>query len=117
MKTPQTARAVLALVAAYAVALQAVALGIAGAHVGGVTVSLICSHASGGDGPSTPSGHGHDPSAPCLGCCYVAAPSQPPVAGIAASEPRRTVVAGTGLAPAMAVRAAAANRPRAPPVG
>jgi hypothetical protein len=108
-------RPVLALVAAYAVALQAVLLAAAG-PVGFADSFVVCSHSGAGD--TGPIGPGCDCLANCLaGCC----------AAYAAPLPQTAVFDAAGYPPAVDVsmdaasifrqRLSGAHRSRAPPLG
>jgi hypothetical protein len=114
-------RATVALIAAYAVALQTILLAFAGAMPAGATpfaVTPICS-GSGATGPATP-GHSQDCLGACLtGCCCGSAAAVPvPGAAVAcAPAPAQIVSAAIEAATALPSRLTAAHRSRAPPRG
>jgi hypothetical protein len=113
-------RATVALIAAYAVALQIILLVFAGAVPAGaasLAAMPICSGA-GSTGPASP-GHSQDCLTACLtGCCCGAAAIPLPGATVAhVPEPARIVVAAVEAAPATRSGVTAAHRSRAPPLG
>jgi hypothetical protein len=120
MRLRQYSRPLLALVAAYAIALQAVLLVVAGPMSGpGSVVAPLCSHAGGGSGGTgpAPAGRGCDCLATCLaGCCGAAAAPAPRTAIFYAPGLLRTAVAAPVASPAPRLSAAAAHRSRAPPL-
>jgi hypothetical protein len=122
MNKPHYARAVVALLAAYAVALQTLLLAV-GVPVAGVSEFAgvfdtlpICSNAAGGH--SLPADHDHDCPGACLsGCCGSAplAPSSTAFIVVPPTEPFAT--AAFGSIPILPLRVAGAHRSRAPPLG
>jgi hypothetical protein len=113
-------RATVALIAAYAVALQTILLVFAGAVPAGATLfaaTPICS-GTGATGPASP-GHSRDCLGACLtGCCCAAAAVPVPDATVtSAPEPAQIVTAAIEAAPALPPGVTAAHRSRAPPLG
>jgi len=112
-------RATVALVAAYAVALQTILLVFAGTVPGATSFAAtpICS-GSGSTGPASP-GHSQDCLTACLtGCCYGAPAVPVPEAAVAyAPESAPTVTAAIEAAAAPQPGITAAHRSRAPPLG
>jgi hypothetical protein len=112
-------RAAVALIAAYAVALQMILLALVGplstAHL---AAQPICSSFGTAGTGSVPPGHSQDCLAACLtGCCCGATAVPVPGATVAyAPEPAQTVTAAIEAAIAMRPGTAAANRSRAPPL-
>ena len=112
-------RRTLALVAAYAVALQVVLPGFLpmSAMVAADTFVTICSHES-GDGPAQPANH----DLPCTALCAAMAQASPgPLPVAVAHAPARTQVLAA-LAPAVdwvapRIAPAETHAPRGPPVG
>jgi len=112
----KSARPVLALVAAYAVALQAILLA-AGSPVAGAGAA-ICSPLHTGGPPTAPAQHGPDCLAACLACCCGAAALPPPgTAVIDLAGPAPAVPAAFEAVPALRLAATGAHRSRAPPLG
>jgi hypothetical protein len=113
-------RATVALIAAYAVALQTILLVIAGAVPGATQFAAtpICSAIGTSGTGSAPSGHSQDCLAACLtGCCCGAAAVPAPGTTIAyAPEPAPTVIAAIEAATATRPGITAAHRSRAPPL-
>ena len=113
-------RATVALIAAYAVALQTVLLVFAGAAPGATLLAAtpICSSVGTAGTGSAPSGHGRDCLAACLtGCCCGAAAVPVPGTAIGyAPESAQTVTAAIEAATAMRPAITAAHRSRAPPL-
>jgi hypothetical protein len=121
MRIHGSARAAVAVVAAYAVALQTILLvfggSIAGAdHLFGQT---ICSHDGGGTNDSAPVGHGRDCLAACLtGCnCGAAAVPVRDSALLYGPQPLQFVTVSGQATPAIWPSAIRAHRSRAPPPG
>jgi len=109
---------VLALVAAYALALQAILLVVAGpaAGIGDSLAAAICSHSGDNGTAPAPFGHGCDCLANCLaGCCGAAAPS-PETAVIYAGGPAPAAEAALAAVATLRPRATLAHRSRAPPL-
>ncbi len=122
MRTRYYARAVVALVAAYAVALQAILLVLGGpiAGAGDFAAQPICSAFGAAGTGSAPVGHEHDCLAACLiGCCCGATAAPAPGAILVyALKPARTVgAAGEAATPTLRLSATGAHRSRAPPLG
>ena len=114
-------RATVALIAAYAVALQTILLVFAGA-VPGVTsfaATPICSSVGTAGTGSVPPGHSQDCLTACLtGCCCGAAAVPVPGATVAyAPEPAWIVIAAFEPAATPRPGITAAYRSRAPPLG
>jgi hypothetical protein len=113
------ARMIVALAAAYALALQAVFLAIGGPF-GGVAAFIglpICS--SLGTDHSTPAGQGHDCPGVCLaGCCCgaAAAPAPGAVSVTYVSDASQRLAAAIETAPILPRIAIGAHRSRAPPI-
>jgi hypothetical protein len=119
MNLRQSSRAVLAVLAAYAVALQAVMLaavvpGGPGGQAGAGDWVVLCAHSGGGD--SVPVGHGCDCLCLAGGCTAAAAPL-PRIAVIAAPALVPAVVVSVEAAPLFRHSATGAHRSRAPPLG
>lgn len=113
-------RATVALVAAYAVALQTILLVFAGAVSAGAApfaAAPICSGAGATD-PASP-GHSQDCLGACLtGCsCGTAAVPVPGATVAYAPEPAQIVTAAIEAATAIRAGVTAAHRSRAPPFG
>jgi hypothetical protein len=120
MNTRRHIRAAVALIAAYAVALQMILLALAG-PMGGTTqfaAQPICSAIGTAGTGSVPPGHSQDCLAACLtGCCGGATAVPVPGATIAyAPEPAQTVSAAIEAATTMGPGITAAHRSRAPPL-
>jgi hypothetical protein len=120
MSIRRYARAAVALIAAYAVALQMILLALVGPmSTTHFAVQPVCSAFGAAGTGSVPPGHSQDCLAACLtGCCCGAITVPVPGATFAyAPEPAQTVTAaieaGTATRPGMT----AAHRSRAPPLG
>jgi hypothetical protein len=113
-------RALLALIAAYAVALQAVLLAVGGPAFGATQFAAvpICSPFGSTVPGHAPPRHGHDCLlATCVaGCCWAshAAPS-PDLAVIHAPDLARASAAAADAAPILRLSLTRAHRSRAPP--
>jgi len=113
-------RTLVALAAAYALALQAILLAV-GPLAGGARFGAlpICSGlGSAADaGHSSPAGHGQNCPGACLGCCCgtPVCPAPPMPALSYAPAPLETLAAALVPPPRLPVRADAAHRSRAPP--
>jgi|SRR5579863_1348031 len=111
-------RAVLALAAAYAVALQVILLAVTGPLATGATFAVrpICSHFGAG-GSSAPAGQADGRVGACFGCCC-----GPPIGPTSAPAmtctpaPAQTVAVARVTAPRLIAAAARAHRSRAPPL-
>jgi hypothetical protein len=118
-------RVTVALIAAYAVALQTILLAFAAAEPGlapMAAVPLCAANSSGTSGPNDPAGppsHSHDCIAACLtGCCSSAAAVPNQAVSIACiSDLARAVAAPIAAETVLPSGIAAAHRSRAPPVG
>ena len=114
-------RATVALIAAYAVALQTIMLVFAGALPGAAAISAtpICSAAGAAGTGSAPPTHGQDCLTACLtGCCSGATPVPLPGTTFSyAPEPAPIVTAEIAVAATMRPGMTAAHRSRAPPLG
>lgn len=113
-------RAIVALVAAYAVALQAMALAVGGpiGGVAGFAAHPICAPANTSGSPAAPAGHRDDCLAGCLACCCGAAAPAPVAPFVPTPMPARKVAAAIEVAPAtLHLRVSRAHRSRAPPFG
>src|ERR1700689_1001853 len=120
-------RAIVALVAAYGVALQATFLAIGGLVAGpmdlgsnlgsSVGASSLCLSSRAGAERHAPGGHGHDCSAACAAFCGVA-PAAPVSAAAAAYEkvPAGLIAAAAVIIPTWRFNAGRAHRSRAPPL-
>jgi hypothetical protein len=124
MSLRRKTRAIVAMVAAYAVALQATFLAI-GALVAGPTdsavgfgASSLCLSSRLATPHPTPSRHEHDCSAVCAACCC-SAPMAPAAAPAAAYEkvPAGLIAAVGVIVPTWRFDADRAHRSRAPPLG
>jgi hypothetical protein len=121
MSIRRRVRATVALVAAYAVALQTILLVFAGTVPGAAPFAAtpICSGAA-ATGPGFPAspGHGQDCLSACLtGCCCGA--TTVPVPGTIVAympEPAQAVIAASEAAAATRPGMTAAHRSRAPPL-
>jgi hypothetical protein len=118
MRIRHSARAAVALAAAYAVALQTILLVFGGPVAGAANFATqpICSH-FGDSSSAPPAGPGHDCLTACLtGCCCGAVAVPPPgVGGIFAPIPVQRVGAAVAAAPTVQLSATGAHRSRAPP--
>jgi hypothetical protein len=116
------ARTAIALLAAYALALQALFLaGIASASsasLAGVTALPICASAHSSPAGNGQTGHGQDCLDACLTgcCCGVPILPLPPKAAYSAPRPLQVLAAAREADALVLVRAAKAHRSRAPPV-
>jgi hypothetical protein len=118
MTTRSCSRAIVALVAAYALALQAIllAFGALPAGAGEFAAVPICS--SLGTGHPAPAGHAPDCLGACLTGCCGGVPLLPAPAMLTAdaSIPMPAVAAMAETAPPSYLRPARAHRSRAPPL-
>jgi hypothetical protein len=117
--TPRSClRTIVALVAAYALALQAIllAIGAPPAGAGEFTAVPICSVL--GTGHSVPAGHGPDCLGACLSGCCGGVPLCPVAASPAGYAPSFThsLAVMVAAAPVSYLRDARAHRCRAPPL-
>jgi hypothetical protein len=114
------ARTAIALVAAYAVALQALLLAAiaSSASVDGVTALPICASAHASPASNGGTGQSQDCLDACLTgcCCGVPILPLPPKAADAAPKPLHVLAAAHESDVLVPVRAAKAHRSRAPPV-
>lgn len=121
MTIRQYVRATVALLAAYAVALQTILLVFAGTVPGAAPFAAtpICSAIGTAGTGSVPAGHSQDCLAACLtGCCCGATAVPVPGTTVAyAPEPAQTVTAIIDTAITMRPGVTAAHRSRAPPLG
>jgi hypothetical protein len=121
MRIHGSARAVVAVVAAYAVALQTILLVFGGsiASADGLSRQTICSHYGGDTNGRAPAGHGRDCLADCLTGCSCGAVAVPvrAVALLYAPELLQRVAALGPAKPAIWPSAIRAHRSRAPPFG
>jgi hypothetical protein len=126
MTKPHAGRTIVALVAAYAVALQAILIVFAGPVAGTAALAdqPICSFVGLGGAGKTPAGgggpagHTHDCLAACTAGCCAAAGGLQPTATAALAAPRSAPVAALHrVAPPSAQTATGAHRSRAPPLG
>jgi hypothetical protein len=128
MRVWSKARAIVALAAAYAVALQAMLLAMDGGPMAGTMAgpmagiggfAALCSSAQGAKPHSVPAQGGHGGMTGCLGCCCCAPVA--PAAGTAVIPSQRATVhripVNFAVAPAQSLRVASAHRARAPPLG
>jgi hypothetical protein len=125
MDRPHAGRTIVALAAAYAVALQAILIVFAGPVAGTALADQpICSSVglggagktpAGGDGPA---GRTHDCLAACTaGCCAAAGGPQTTATAATAAPRSAPVVAVHRVAPPSAQTVTGAHRSRAPPLG
>lgn len=110
-------RAIMALTAAYAFALQATLLAIGGPFAGSADFAArpFCSPANSAKEHPAPAGHGYDCLAACLACCCGA-----PLATAAIGYkrgPARKIAAVADAIPTWRLRVARAYRSRGPPLG
>jgi len=121
MSIRQYVRATVALIAAYAVALQTILLVFAGAAPGAASFAAtpICSSVGTAGTGSMPPGHSRDCLTVCLtGCCCGAAAVPVPGATVAyVPESVQIVAAAVETAATTRPGVAAAHRSRAPPLG
>jgi len=120
MRLRRTARTILALVAAYAVALEAILLAIGGplAAAGDLASRQICSSVNSNSSGPMPAGHGYDCLAACIACCCGAqGPTGPATAITYAPKPAGKVTVAVDVAAAPGLGAMRAHRSRAPPLG
>jgi len=117
-------RAIMALVAAYAVALQAIFLAIGGLLAGPTDLgpplwtNSLCESLRPGTTRPASSGHEHDCSAACAVCCC-SAPTEPASAPATAHERALAglIAAAAVIVPTRQFNARRAHRSRAPPLG
>jgi|SRR5579862_1794817 len=121
MRIKGSARAAVALVAAYAVALQTILLVFGGSVTGaaGFAGLPICSHFGDGTSDQVPSGHGRECVAACLTGCSCGAVAVPTRAASLsyAPEPSQVIAALGDANPAIRQSAICAHHSRAPPFG
>jgi hypothetical protein len=121
MSIRRYARAAMALIAAYAVALQMILLALVGPMAGATQFAAqpICSAIGTAGTGSVPAGHSQDCLAACLtGCCCGATAVPVPGTNVAYTpEPAQTVTATIETAVTMRPGIDAAHRSRAPPLG
>lgn len=114
-------RGTVALIAAYAVALQTILLVFAGALPGAAPFAAtpICSSVGTAGTGSLPPGHSQDCLTACLtGCCCGAAAVPLPGAAVAyVAEPARVVIAAIDAATIARPGVTEAHRSRGPPLG
>jgi hypothetical protein len=120
MSIRQYVRATVALIAAYAVALQTILLVFASTVPGATAFAAtpICSGAGTAGTGSAPPGHGQDCLTACLtGCCGgAAAVPMPGAAAAYAPGPARVVIAAIEATATPRPGMTAAHRSRAPPL-
>lgn len=118
MSMRQSARTLVALAAAYAVALQALLLAVGVPVTGASEFAAVPICSSFGAGHSAPAGHTQDCLGACLtGCCCGAAVFPAPGLAMAyAPVPLLRIAAAPEIAPTSRFSAARANRSRAPPL-
>jgi hypothetical protein len=119
MKMQPRTRTGIALIAAYAVALQALLLAVMASSAGvasatGIAALPLCASTS---NHSTPSGHGQDCLDACLTACCCGAPLMPaaPRALYSAPKPLQALAVALNVGTPVLIRAAKAHRSRAPP--
>jgi hypothetical protein len=121
MSTQRHIRATVALVAAYAVALQTILLVFAGAAPGATSFAAtpICSSVGTAGTGSVPPGHSQDCLTACLtGCCCGAAAVPVPGTTVAyVPGSARAATAAIEVSATIRPGATAAHRSRAPPLG
>jgi hypothetical protein len=111
------AHALVALAAAYSVALQAILLAVGGPATGAAQFAALPICSTLGAGHGAPAGHGNNCRVACLAsCCHGASvlPSPEPTI-VHAPMPAQGIVARIG-APPLLLRTADAHRSRAPPL-
>lgn len=116
----RAARPVLALLSAYALALQVVLLAIGGPVSGDVAVAAqpICSHFGTGGPAPIPAGCCPDCLAACLaGCCAAPSPQPPAEAVIYTPGTGQPITVALELTRPFRSSAFVAHRSRAPPLG
>jgi hypothetical protein len=120
MSIRRYARAAVALIAAYAVALQTILLVFAAPIAGAAALAAqpICSHGAAATG-SAPNGRAHDCLGACLtGCCCGTTVLPTPGLAVAYAPVRGLpVVAAVAPVSASSLSVTAAHRSRAPPLG
>ena len=119
MRMRRHARRIVALAAAYAVAAQAILLGVGGplAGVADLAAQPICSPAAAGEHYPAPAGHGHGCLGACLACCCAAnAAPTPATAVVYALGPARGIAAAAEIGPEPRLSFTRAHRSRAPPL-
>jgi hypothetical protein len=120
MGVRQYVRAAVALIAAYAVALQTILLVLTVPIAGTAAFAAqpICSHGAATTG-SAPNGHAHDCLGACLtGCCCGTTVLPTPEAAVACAPQRApSVVAVIAPVSTLPLSVTAAHRSRAPPPG
>ena len=116
-------RAIMALVAAYAVALQAIFLAIGGLLAGPTDLGAplwansLCESLGPGTAHPASSGHEHDCSAACAVCCCNAPTAPGSVAATAYEKVLAGLIAAAVIVPTRRFNARRAHRSRAPPLG
>jgi len=120
MSVRRRVRATVALIAAYAVALQTILLVFVGAVPGATRFAAtpICSGVGTAGNGSVPPGHGQDCLTACLtGCCCGATAVPLPGATVADMPESAQAVAAIAAVAATRPGMPAAHRSRAPPLG
>ena len=124
MSLRRKTRAIMAVVVAYAVALQATFLAIGGLLAGPADSAAsfgaisLCLSPQPNTGHPVPSGHEHDCSAVCAACCCSAPVASDSAPGIAyETVPAGLIAAATVIVPTWRFGADRAHRSRAPPLG
>lgn len=120
MSMRPSARAALALVTAYALALQVVLLAVACPLAGGAAFAAqpICSHLGAGGSVPAPAGHCCGCLGACLaGCCAAPAPQPPGVGVLYRPGTARTIAVALDRGPLVRSSVTGAHRSRAPPLG
>jgi hypothetical protein len=117
----RSARAAVAVVAAYAVALQTILL-VFGSSIAGADNlfgQTICSHDGGGTSVPAPAGHGRDCLAACLTGCSCGAAAVPVRESTLLYAPQslQFIAASERAGPTIRPSAINAHRSRAPPPG
>jgi hypothetical protein len=119
MSIRRQARAAVALIAAYAVALQAILLvfSVPVAGTAAFAAQPICSNSAAATG-SAPNGHARDCLAACLtGCCCGTTVLPTPQAAVACAQERALpIVAVIAPVSTLSLSVTAAHRSRAPPL-
>jgi hypothetical protein len=112
------ARALVALTAAYAVALQAILLAVGGPAAGAAQFAALPICSTLGAGHGAPAGHGNDCRGACLaGCCHGATVLPGPEPAIVrAPMPQQSIIARIVPPPLLLRSATGAHRCRAPPL-
>jgi len=116
MTMRRSARTLVALAAAYAVALQALLLAVGVPAVGASEFAAVPICSSFGAGHSAPAGHTQDCLGACLSGCCCGAAVFPAPGLVTAPVPLLRIAAAPATAPPLRLSVTRANRSRAPPL-